>query len=796
MSDTLGFTPDASPASPAPALPPPHDDVGFTPEGGDVGFTPDAQSDGREAEFGTPGQQAITAVEGASQGLLGPVAPYVETKLGLSTPERIKARQEVNPITHGVAEAGTFLGSALTGVGEAALLGKAAEAAASAARLAGITNKYALGAAKAATEFGLFSAGDEATKAVLDPDYAIGNAVANVGTSALMGGVFGGATTGLGALARAGINRIGLKEYGDRLAALAGGLNPAEAMEKEFTDAINTYHAMNDEVLGPQGLKAQALSQHMPEEVSPRMGEQLQSVYDKTGEALKKMQDKAVPERLIRKFQAAVDDFAEVATRPDAKPGEIFDAMNELKRDLQSHAKGNWGPFSVPTHHEAYDFINITKGLGHDVRIALEDPKVWGDVATLQKKLNASWSKALPAVKDAQSKFMEKVGGEYAPSATKFSTYLNTSGKATTRTVRQQMMGNFVKAMEDHFNVVDDLYKAAGIENPHPPVGLGALKESLEKQSLGSKLADYTYNKLTPQVLGAGIGAAAGHALMPGADIVGAYLGRELLGPVLGSITQPLLEKGVNAKAAQHSTAYIAAVLQGEKAVNKAAKSVFVSGVPQVASNMPTDKDLDKLDKRALALKDPSQAVALAGSTGDYLPQHAGAVASTALAAANYINAKRPVSEQTSMFSKPPPVSKGAQAEFRRTLANVQQPMVAFSRIKGGTLTPQDVADIKTVHPAFYQQSSKALHQYIAEQVESGRDVPFKTQQMISLYLGQPISPVLQPASILAAQPQPKPQPQQQAQGKTKRGTAALGKSSKQSMTPGQAAEADSAKRD
>ena len=74
--------------------------------------------------------------------------------------------------------------------------------------------------------------------------------------------------------------------------------------------------------------------------------------------------------------------------------------MNDFKKTLQDYSKGNWGPFAVPSYHEAYDFLSATKGLSREVRTGLENSGVWGKAADLQRKLNASWVKALPAMKD------------------------------------------------------------------------------------------------------------------------------------------------------------------------------------------------------------------------------------------------------------------------------------------------------------------------------------------------------------------------------------------------------------
>lgn len=156
---------------------------------------PDFIPDGEEpqqpkdsSKYETLGQQAITAAEGAAQGLVGPLAPLVETKVLGVSPEDINARAEANPTTHAVSEGGAFIGSMATGTGEARLVSGAAE---SLAKFAPVGQKFL----KGAIEMGLFHESDQASKAILGtapPQDAVNNYLA-LGTKMLLGGLFGSA---------------------------------------------------------------------------------------------------------------------------------------------------------------------------------------------------------------------------------------------------------------------------------------------------------------------------------------------------------------------------------------------------------------------------------------------------------------------------------------------------------------------------------------------------------------------------------------------------------------------------
>src|SRR5580692_2202395 len=73
-----------------------------------------------EDKYGTPGQQAIAGLEGATRGIAGPIATAIEKNYYRVPSQDIQGRQEANPVTSGIGE-GVGLGvGALTGTGEGA----------------------------------------------------------------------------------------------------------------------------------------------------------------------------------------------------------------------------------------------------------------------------------------------------------------------------------------------------------------------------------------------------------------------------------------------------------------------------------------------------------------------------------------------------------------------------------------------------------------------------------------------------------------------------------------------------
>lgn len=772
--------------------------------------TPDMLSQEQDKEtYGTTGQQALAGIEGAAQGVAGPLAPLAERTFGVN-PEDIRKRAEQNPWTHGIGETAGFGAGMFTGASEASALGHAGEAVAEGVQHAitggvaqsaahQIAGRLAGGAARMATEMGLYQAGDEASKAILqDPNQTMGGAAANVGLSALLGGAVGVPLTGLGMGAKAVMNSQALKDFTDRLAFRGAHLDPTEMMQHELNQGINSFDQIGDEVNGFSGLKARAIQNLLPKSVTPEISEQLQRSATAAQDALAQMTKADVPPRLAKDYQAATNRFLETATNPEASVGDHFDALNQFKNDLQDYSKGRWGINAPQRTAEDYQFLKITKDLAHGLKTGLEDGGTWGDAADVQKSINKAWAESIPAVKDVTKKFMTRVGNEYVVDPQKFTTYMNQNGKATSQTIRQQMMGNFVEAIEGFHKAVADVSERAGIENPVDPVGLTSLRDSIEKPSLGSKLADTWHDKLGAytigNALGGGVGGLAGHATgIPEAGFAGAYLGRWALGPIFGAVIKPMMEKGADLGAARGAMGLAKAAIGGNEMLENSALGVFGASAKTLPSNlMPSHSQVEKLDDQLqTAQANPKSLLNVAGDVGKYAPDHAQAWAQTSATAVNYLNSLRPSNPRLSPLDADIPVSRAQRAPFERALAVAEQPLSILEHIKKGTLLPQDMKTLQTIYPGFYQKMSEALMNGLTTHKSEGGEVPYRVRQSLSLFLGQPLDSTFTPQSIQAIQgtyARAGTQSQPGAQAATpKRGTSKLPKISEGLRTPEQA---------
>lgn len=164
-----------------------------------------------QAQYGTVGQQALAGLEGAAQGILGPLAPAFETKVLGVDPTDIRKRAEANPVTSIGSEVLGFVGPAVATAGASALGSSAAKGVNAAAKFtqAGllaqtgrtidavtgkfIQNQLTKDVIREAFTAGLYQAGAEASQMFReDPEQSASAAISDVGLAMAIGGPAGG----------------------------------------------------------------------------------------------------------------------------------------------------------------------------------------------------------------------------------------------------------------------------------------------------------------------------------------------------------------------------------------------------------------------------------------------------------------------------------------------------------------------------------------------------------------------------------------------------------------------------
>lgn len=793
-------------------LPPAQGDQGIDPAD-QPGAIPEDQFVPDETAYTTPGQQAIAGMEGAAQGFAGPVAPYLETHLGLTTPEAMYQREQQNPALFTTAKIGGGIAGLATGAGEMALVGHLGEAAASAAGLtkaAGLSARIGAGALKGATELGILSAGDEATRNIInDPNQSMQTSLVDMGLSAALGGAFGGAFTGSGILLKEGLPKLAqeIENFKGQMNYRTNVPEPVTAMHEELSARYNELKDMYDETYGAQGLKARAIAKSVPVQMTDSILGQAQDISDKMSDTVKQMRLKpySYPDRLVGKLESDVNEYRNKVFPIDGSTPstqDVFNATQDLKQMTQGYAQ--YGKFIKPTD-EAYDFSKAASPLAKNLKSSLEDASVWGDAANLQQNINKNFVRFKPFIEGFEKTFTDKVPdletGVITPrvSLGKLQTFLNQAG-GFRDAAKKTILKGFLDNGEKYASGLDDAYNAVGAESPFTPSPMVVARRSLEDTTPGMKVANAFVDKGlgegAAKGLGAGIGGAAGSFLGPYGTAGGVYLGEKILGPmfhkILPAIAKPLLETVANARGFRLAGKVIESALKGDALLSQGAKNVFKTGAEVLpVSAIPSITKLSKLNTQLVAAqKDPTTfAQTLSNNPlGTYMPAHAQSMAQTVGNATNYLNALRPDTSKKAPLDSSRTPSTVQQGAYHSALKIAQQPLTVMQKVKDGTITPDDIKHITSMYPAAFDQMKAQLSHAMADHVGKGKNVPYKTRIGLSLFMGQPMDSTFTPQAIQSAQPMP-PQPQGAQGGPKKSSTKDLHKISQQAMTPGQARE-------
>lgn len=797
-----------------------------------AGLSDFVSDDLKQEKYGSLGQQAIAGVEGAGQGLVGPLAPALERGLGVK-PEDIRGRAEANPGTHFGSElAGLVAPAVLTGGTslEAALLGGRASALNSVSKEGALelggkllnftqhgvlnnTSKMIFGdtlaskigtkAAQSALDYSILAGSDEASKLILnDPNQSAETAISNIGLSGLLGGAIGTVAPIWSASFGDKAGKL-IEDFKGRINEHVTDPDPVNSITNELGDYHNKIKDLADGVYGPNGLKAQAISKSLPE-MNENILNQAHDITGKLQEQIDKMHEapNSYPPRLTAKLEGDLNQFQSELGKENISSADVFNATQDLKQSLQGYSKFDK---IIKPIDEGYDFVRDSKSLANTLRTSLEDKDVWGDAATKQMNINKAFKEYLPTLQDFEKKFTTQLNGEAQVDPGKVSTYVNQLGNPNA-TIKQQALRNFLEASEKYKKIIGDTHMELGMESPVQNAPMNSTHASLDEQTVGGKLADIFMHHGLAQGGGRGLGAGVGGLLgelVAGhvGAAVGSVVGTHSLGPFFSSalpgIAKSVLSRETSAAGLKGASEFGVAVAKGENALQKASVNLFKKGTTILADNAyPSDKDIEKLDKSLKKIQiNPESLMNQQSSVQHYLPDHAQALDQSKAQAVQYLNSIRPNLDKKAPLDSAPPPSSTQTSKYNNALKIAQQPLIILDKAKQGTLTNDDMQALGSMYPNLYNRIKEKVSSQLIEHRNSGEMVPYKTRIGLSMLLAQPLDSSMQPISIQSTQLQQQSQ-QQTSEPKGTKSSPALQKLGSMYQTKSQARDQRSQKQD
>lgn len=737
------------------------------PEGLDD-FISGVKSD-KEEKYGTGIEMGKAALEGAAQGLLGPLAPAIEKGFGVKD-EDILGRAEVNPITHYGSEIAGLVGPALVSGGSTGVLsGLAKFTQAGALEAVGraipgvgstLASKIGLGAAKAAIDNALVTGSDEVSKMILnDPSQSAETAIANIGLGTVIGGALGG---GLGAgselwqAAKGSSAGKLIEDFKGRVNEHITNPDPVSSVSQELGDYYGKISELHDSTFGPNGIKAQNIDKVLPE-LNQKIATHAQEVYGKMESTVAKMAEnpQKYPEGLTAKLQEHLGDYNTALSKENLTSGDVFNATQDLKKVLQEYAAYDK---HVSRISPEYSFIKDVKGLASELRTGLEDSSVWGKAGKIQQDINSAFTQYQPALKDFEAKFTSKLGGTPEIDSGKINTYINQLGKPNAE-LKQSMLDNFLKASEKYKSAISDSYASVGLESPVKEAALTATKGTLGQTTTGGKLADAFIDKVLKSGSAAGTATGASIGALFGGHTgaaVGAIVGEKALSPffnsVLPGIAKKLLSGETSPQGLRSAVEYGVQVAKGESMLDKAVKNIFKSGSALYAEAM-NPKHIERLDKALMAAQgNPDALMNRSTAAAHYLPDHAMAMDQAMGSAITYLNTLRPdISKKSPLDSAPIP-NTAQKAIYNNALVIANNPTVVLDRVKDGSISQADIQVLGNLYPSLYNRMKEKIVTEMVDAKSKGEVIPYKTRVGMSMFLAQPLDSSMTPVSIMAAQ--------------------------------------------
>lgn len=295
------------------------------------------------------------------------------------------------------------------------------------------------------------------------------------------------------------------------------------------------------------------------------------------------------------------------------------------------------------------------------------------------------------------------------------------------------------------------------------------------------------------------IGWLAGHNPIASAAVgaMATYLGKEAPEAIKLALLKHMGSNNpVKPEAFKAMASMMTSVYKAERAADKAAESIFKTGV-RYPINVPTPQDIAKLDKLVAKNEDNPKDQMIAaerGQVGHYMQEHQVKLTETTSRAQQYLSSIKPRPFKPGPLDKPIPPSEAEMARYNRALMIAEQPMMVFKHIQEGTLLPTDIQDIHGMYPQVAQRYKQKLTAGMMQAQADEEPIPYKARMSMSMFLGQPLDTTMTPANIMAAQPPP-PQPFPQQPGAQRGSPSKVGKTTKQYLTPNQSSELDKAGR-
>lgn len=719
----------------------------------------DVRSAEMEAKYGTPGQQAITGVEGFVRGATLGASDWIERELQIAKAEDMAGRKETNPWTAGLSEVGGAVFPSLIPGGQfapASLVMKGGGIAETALRAALGTGKLAGLAAKAgagALMGTAYAGGNLVSEAALgDPHVVAEHALTALGLGALTGGIIPPALDLIGGGMKAmldkvplpsGIGAEDLETFGDeRLAkSIASGQGPMLKWQRK----INNWYGGSAEV----GAQWREMG----------LGKIGNSIEDNA--AIAKATAEATGTQIGETYKLVDSLMADHPEAAQSLPG-WSDLFATLRKDFLAPMADKPSMDTISTRLsgmvDRYEEVYGSKPF--TLESAWEMSKDIGNAMNWSSPELKPVNKALNAMRHVVQGFNSDVAERVIP---------NVPGTE---------------------NVMGQLGGSQLIANLNRQYSVSTLASDILKDRISASATNRTFSPsdhlvgLGGALLGAGEGIAG--ALTGGASGIGLGLVNKLArqqGNQLLAATSYRLAAIEEKIAAQQGL--IGSGVKAFMAVPGLIGKAVIPGAVDAVLSTQFDGEMDRASSPAEGYQRQQQQIRDLQSNPGVLvdrltnvtapiaavaPQSAAALSVKAKTALDFLASKIPPQPQT-MTGQPAQAPSDAEiARWGRYVNAVKNPLGILDGLAQGRIPSEAVETLRVVYPGLYAEMQRQLTQQLVEKQARGESLSIPQRRALSIFLGQPVDSITQPGygqamqtTFAPTQGQGQPQPKSPA---------------------------------
>lgn len=144
----------------------------------------------------------------------------------------------------------------------------------------------------------------------------------------------------------------------------------------------------------------------------------------------------------------------------------------------------------------------------------------------------------------------------------------------------------------------------------------------------------------------------------------------------------------------------------------------------------------------------PSSLLDMPGLPG--LEAHSAALAAKAATASNYLEGLKPKPSQAGPMDPVMPPDKHTEQAYRRQLAIAERPLSILSKVKDGTIIPEDMKTLLTLYPELTKSLQNQAFETLVDAKIDGANLSRKHRIGLSFLLGQPLDATMTPQAMQA----------------------------------------------